>query len=166
MSGQTRQQRRNELARAEGYRNYTDKRNAKMREAGYRNYADARAKRAKGQPLPGDKAGRRRVVKTGGGTIVKSTPKGRGLGIIEKRLRNGGDRQAFASVTVNTPDGPRRVRLFGHGGWNSQKFSDAVDKAGGLMPFFLGRIAEMYEAGWAHELQESDLTDLEVTWAS
>jgi len=127
----SRQQRRNEIAQALGYKNAHDRRNAEARALGARNYAQLRSTRAAGKPLPGDtRAGRRQIVKTDAGTIVRPTAKMKGLSTIESQLRRAGNRQVFATVTVKTGDGPRTFKLFGKGGWSADKFRASIAALG------------------------------------
>lgn len=162
----TRQERRNELARAEGFANYHAKRTAQAQQLGYRSYGQQRAARAKGQPRPADtRAQSPRVVKTPAAVTAQTTKHGRGLGTIAAQLRRAGDRQVFVTATVKTSNGPRTLNLFGHGGWSAAKLSAAIaDHGGDVGAAICSIIAEIYEGqDWAEDLEPADLEQLVVT---
>jgi len=119
--------RRDELARAEGYRNYYDKRSAIARRRGYPGgYAQQRRARAAGELTPTDttyrRATTRQVHDIGGGVrIVTTTPGGAGWAVIERQLaRTPGEPVRAVVHWIDAAGDDHEAQLWQHGssaGW-------------------------------------------------
>jgi hypothetical protein len=134
--GETVYQRRDRAAKSLGYRSLSQRTKA-LRTGKDLRPADI-ARRAVSA------ADRRQVIPTPAGTVVRSTPSGKGLHVVESRIAKA-PRNAKVTlvVTVQMADGSLRdVTIFGRGGWSAGKLADAFRAAGGIDEYVDDQIAD------------------------
>lgn len=93
------------------------------------------------------------VVQTRRGDVLRSQV---------RRHADAGER-ARILVTVQTPDGPREVRLYQHGGRAGDLLADNVaDFDGDVLAFIAAAISQLYEGeSWA---EEPEILNVAITY--
>lgn len=101
----------------------------------------------RGEQAPPKPSGRRQVFTTPAGTIVKTTPGGKGMHVLQRRIENAG-RGTRAKVLVTMSDG-RTLNLYGKGGTSTAHLRRRIEDEGDLYGAIDADLGEVYGDAYA-----------------